>query len=106
MYKDFRDTVVTVNTALRAQEIHAAGDYSFELVVGEEITTRRGHVLALFLTERIPALRQLPETLERVHDQGIDLVVGDLTVGALVRGILDRPVRIVQLEWHGHQTLV
>ena len=28
--------------ALRAREIHAAGDFHFELVVGEEITTRRG----------------------------------------------------------------
>src|SRR5574338_297183 len=56
--------------ALRARELHAAGDYSFELVVGEEITTRRGHVLALFLEERIPALRPLAETLERIHDQG------------------------------------
>lgn len=56
--------------ALRARELHAAGDYSFELVVGEEITTRRGHVLALFVEERIPALRPLPETLERIHDQG------------------------------------
>ncbi len=56
--------------ALRAREIHAAGDFHFELVVGEEITTRRGHVLALFLEERIPALRPLPETLERIHDQG------------------------------------
>jgi predicted metal-dependent phosphoesterase TrpH len=56
--------------ALRAREIHAAGDFHFELVVGEEITTRRGHVLALFVAERIPALRPLPETLERIHDQG------------------------------------
>ncbi|HEX5578058.1 MAG TPA: PHP-associated domain-containing protein [Candidatus Limnocylindria bacterium] len=56
--------------ALRAREMHAAGDYHFELVVGEEITTRRGHVLALFIDERIPALRPLPETLERIHDQG------------------------------------
>ena len=59
-----------IDGALRAREIHAAGDYPFELVVGEEITTRRGHVLALFITERIPALRPLPETLERIHDQG------------------------------------
>jgi predicted metal-dependent phosphoesterase TrpH len=59
-----------IDGALRAREIHAAGDYAFELVVGEEITTRRGHVLALFLTERVPALRPLPETLERIHDQG------------------------------------
>ena len=59
-----------IDGALRAAEMHAAGDYSFELVVGEEITTRRGHVLALFLTERIPALRPLAETLERIHAQG------------------------------------
>jgi predicted metal-dependent phosphoesterase TrpH len=59
-----------VDGALRAREIHASGNYSFELVVGEEITTRRGHVLALFLTERVPALRPLVETLERIHGQG------------------------------------
>jgi predicted metal-dependent phosphoesterase TrpH len=59
-----------IDGARRAAEIHAAGDYSFGLVIGEEITTRRGHVLALFISERIPALRPLPETIERVHDQG------------------------------------
>jgi predicted metal-dependent phosphoesterase TrpH len=59
-----------IDGAVRAREIHETGDYSFELVVGEEITTRRGHILALFITERIPALRPLPETLERIHDQG------------------------------------
>lgn len=59
-----------IDGALRAREIHAAGDYAFEFVVGEEITTRRGHVLALFISRRIPALRPLPETLERIHDQG------------------------------------
>jgi len=59
-----------IDGALRAREIHAGGNYSFELVVGEEITTRRGHVLALFVTERVPALRPLAETLERIHAQG------------------------------------
>jgi predicted metal-dependent phosphoesterase TrpH len=59
-----------IDGAMRAEEIHAAADYSFDLVIGEEITTRRGHVLALFLSERVPALRPLPETLERIHDQG------------------------------------
>jgi predicted metal-dependent phosphoesterase TrpH len=59
-----------IDGAQRAAEIHAAGDYSFGLVIGEEITTRRGHLLALFVSERIPALRPLEETIERVHDQG------------------------------------
>jgi predicted metal-dependent phosphoesterase TrpH len=59
-----------IDGALRARALHASGEYSFEVAVGEEITTRRGHVLALFITERIPALRPLPETLARIHDQG------------------------------------
>jgi predicted metal-dependent phosphoesterase TrpH len=59
-----------IDGAQRAAEIHAAGGYSFGLVIGEEITTRRGHVLALFITERVPALRPLAETIERIHDQG------------------------------------
>jgi predicted metal-dependent phosphoesterase TrpH len=59
-----------IDGALRAQELHAAGDYHFGLVVGEEITTRRGHLLALFLTERVPPLRPLEETIERIHAQG------------------------------------
>jgi predicted metal-dependent phosphoesterase TrpH len=59
-----------IDGALRAREIHASAGYSFELVVGEEVTTRRGHVLALFLSERVPALRPLPETIERIHVQG------------------------------------
>jgi predicted metal-dependent phosphoesterase TrpH len=59
-----------IDGALRARELHAAGDYHFGLVIGEEITTRRGHLLALFLTERVPPLRSLEETVERIHEQG------------------------------------
>jgi predicted metal-dependent phosphoesterase TrpH len=59
-----------IDGALRAQELHTAGDYHFGLVIGEEITTRRGHLLAHFLTDRVPALRSLEETIERVHAQG------------------------------------
>jgi predicted metal-dependent phosphoesterase TrpH len=59
-----------IDGALRAAELHRSGDYGFDLVVGEEITTRRGHVLALFVTERIPALRPLEETLRAIHAQG------------------------------------
>ena len=59
-----------VDGALRAAELHAAGGYSFDLVVGEEITTRRGHVLALYITERLRALRPLEETLAAIHAAG------------------------------------
>ncbi len=59
-----------IDGALRARELHGAGDYHYGLVVGEEITTRRGHLLGLFLSERVPPLRPLEETIERIHDQG------------------------------------
>jgi predicted metal-dependent phosphoesterase TrpH len=59
-----------IDGALRAAELHAAGNYSFDLVIGEEVTTRRGHVLALFVTERIPALRPLTDTLHAIHAAG------------------------------------
>jgi len=59
-----------IDGALRARELRAAGDYHFELVVGEEVTTRRGHLLALFVEERIPALRPLAETVDRIHAAG------------------------------------
>jgi predicted metal-dependent phosphoesterase TrpH len=59
-----------IDGALRARELHAARSYSYGLVVGEEVTTRRGHLLALFVEERIPALRPLAETVERIHAAG------------------------------------
>jgi predicted metal-dependent phosphoesterase TrpH len=59
-----------VDGALRAADLHASGEFSFDLVVGEEVTTRRGHVLALFVTERLPALRPLEETLAAIHAAG------------------------------------
>jgi len=59
-----------IDGALRACELHAGGAHSFDLVIGEEVTTRRGHVLALFVTERIPALRPLAETLHAIHAAG------------------------------------
>jgi predicted metal-dependent phosphoesterase TrpH len=59
-----------VDGAQHALALHAEGGYSFDLVVGEEITTRRGHLLALFLERRVRALRPLGESLADIHEQG------------------------------------
>jgi predicted metal-dependent phosphoesterase TrpH len=59
-----------IDGALRARELHAAGGHSYELAIGEEVTTRRGHLLALFIERRIPPWRPLAETVERIHDAG------------------------------------
>lgn len=55
----------------RAREEHA----SIELVVGEEITSRRGHVLGIGLTAVVPPFLSLAETIAAVHEQGAIAVV-------------------------------
>lgn len=81
-----------IDGALRAQTMHAAGDYHFGLVVGEEITTRSGHLLGLFLTRPIPPFRSVAESVERIHEQG-GLAVAPHALGiflSLGRGSLVR----------------
>lgn len=56
--------------ALRARDLHASGGYSFELVPGMEVTTIEGHLLALFVEQRVPSFRTLPKTLDAIHRQG------------------------------------
>jgi hypothetical protein len=59
-----------IDGALRARSMHAEGVFHFDLVVGEEVTTRSGHLVGLFLTRPIPPFRPVAETVERIHEQG------------------------------------
>jgi len=54
--------------ALRAAEL--APRYGIEVIPGIEISTREGHLLALFLREPIPARLSLLETIHRAGEQG------------------------------------
>src|ERR1035437_4893600 len=44
--------------------------YRVEVVVGEEITSREGHILGLFLTSRVSPRLSAVETVEAIHAQG------------------------------------
>ncbi|MDP6604818.1 MAG: PHP-associated domain-containing protein [Dehalococcoidia bacterium] len=59
-----------VGGALEARELHARGDYSFELVTGIEVTTRSGHLLALWVDEPVASFRPLGETISTIHGAG------------------------------------
>ena len=59
-----------VGGALLARELHARGNYRFEFVPGIELTTRAGHLLALWVDEPLPSLRSLAESVELVHRAG------------------------------------
>jgi predicted metal-dependent phosphoesterase TrpH len=59
-----------VRGALLARDVHARGNYTFEFVPGIEVTTRSGHLLALWVDEPVRSFRPLAETIETVHRMG------------------------------------
>jgi predicted metal-dependent phosphoesterase TrpH len=59
-----------IGAALVARERAAALGYRVEVVAGVEVTTREGHLLALFLEERPPALRGAAQTADWVRAHG------------------------------------
>jgi predicted metal-dependent phosphoesterase TrpH len=59
-----------IHGALQARDLVAKGDYRFELIVGMEITTLEGHVLAYDLDKPVRMLLPLARTIQLVHEQG------------------------------------
>jgi predicted metal-dependent phosphoesterase TrpH len=59
-----------IDAGVAAQRIALARGLGTQIIVGEEITTRNGHLVALFLTERIKPWGSMKDAVARVHDQG------------------------------------
>jgi predicted metal-dependent phosphoesterase TrpH len=59
-----------VRGGLEARELAAVRGYRFKVVPGAEITTRQGHLLALFISRTPPSFRSVESTLDMIHEQG------------------------------------
>lgn len=59
-----------IEGALRARDLWAHGSYRFDFIVGEEINTNEGHMLALFIEKRIPPHLSMERSIDLVHEQG------------------------------------
>jgi predicted metal-dependent phosphoesterase TrpH len=59
----------TIEGALRAKE-HAAKRSRLEVVIGEEVSSRNGHIVGLFLEKRIRPGMSAAATVAAIHDQG------------------------------------
>ena len=59
-----------IDAALAARSMARRRGLPVEVIVGEEISTRDGHLLALFLEERIRPLGPMGRTIGEVHEQG------------------------------------
>ena len=59
----------TLEGALRARE-RAASTGGIEVVIGEEVSSRDGHILGLYLERRVRPGMSAAATLHAIHDQG------------------------------------
>ena len=60
----------TLRAGDEARELHARGNFRFDLISGIEVTTLDGHLLALFVNEPIASFQRMEPTLEQIHRQG------------------------------------
>jgi hypothetical protein len=54
----------------RARERAAQRNYRFDVIVGAEITTLQGHLLALFIDHAPKSFRSIERTIDEIHWQG------------------------------------
>lgn len=59
-----------IDAAVAARAMAEERGSRVQVIIGEEVTTRGGHLLALFINERIRPWGSLRSTIARVHDQG------------------------------------
>lgn len=59
-----------IAASFQAREYAASRNFRVQVIPGVEVTTRDGHLLALFIEERPPALRSLQETATWVRQRG------------------------------------
>ena len=57
-----------IEGAVKAAKL--AHRYGLKVIVGEEVSTADGHLLALFIHERLPKGRPAKETIQAIHAQG------------------------------------
>ncbi len=60
----------TMEGAFEAEKIYKEGNYRFDLILGQEVTSQSGHILALYIDKPIPSELSATETIKRIHEQG------------------------------------
>ncbi len=98
-YRTYLDVIAitdhnVIEGSLRARDLWAKGANRFDFIVGEEVSTREGHMLALFIEKRIQPGLSMERTIDLVHEQGgLAIVVHPLNPlfrHSCQRDVLDR----------------
>ncbi|HET8912448.1 MAG TPA: PHP-associated domain-containing protein [Ktedonobacteraceae bacterium] len=59
-----------IEGSLRLRDLWQQGNYRFDIVVGEEISTKEGHLLALYIERLIPQGLSIERSIDMIHEQG------------------------------------
>jgi len=59
-----------IEGSLRARDLWAKGSYRFDFIVGEEVSTKEGHLLGLFIEKRVPPGLSVERSIDLIHEQG------------------------------------
>jgi predicted metal-dependent phosphoesterase TrpH len=99
----------TTEGALRARDLAARRGYRFDVIVGEEISTREGHLLALFLERPVAPDQSIERSIEQVHAQGGLAIVAHpfnrVFRHSVQRSVMNRLLRQPELHPDGIETL-
>lgn len=99
----------TIEGALRARDLAERQRLPFAVIVGEEVSTREGHVLTFFLHKRIPAGLSVERTIELAHAQGGLAVIAHpfnpVFRHSVQRPVVDRLLRQPDVHPDGIETL-
>jgi predicted metal-dependent phosphoesterase TrpH len=92
--------------ALQALELVEKRKYRFKVIPGNEITTRQGHLLALFVTREFPMLRSLEWSMQAVYEAG-GMVIAPHPLSWLTTSIRERALLTAhesKYPFHGIET--
>lgn len=99
----------TIEGALRARDLADRRGSKFDVIVGEEISTREGHMLALFLEKPVAPDQSIERSIELVHEQGGLAVVAHpfnpVFRHSVQRSVMNRLLRQPELHPDGIETL-
>ena len=92
--------------ALQALELADRRNYRFKVIPGNEITTRQGHLLALFVTTEFPMLRSLDWSMQAVYEAG-GMVIAPHPLSWLTTSIREKALLAAhegKFPFHGIET--
>ncbi len=86
-----------IEAAVECRRLAGERGSRIEVVVGEEVTTRSGHLLGLFLKDRLKRNQRLEMTVAEIHEQG-GLAIVPHPLSAFTLGIRKQAILRVHLS--------